>query len=405
MSAERTAERANPVEWNRIAALVATIAVLFFFTRSAPFPAGTFWDLTLARDFDLSVGWVFLPETLALSIADSSASLLGLKAVYHITYFVLCCLICTWIFKNREILPGVLLLAVFSLSMQLFLSFRMLLQLIFIAGLLTILDDNRMKNSFGVILIPITAAASGLSLNSWLLVILVACHAFYNNNYSLSLILCALTGLMFFPEGAASAVDMNSVLSWNFIPEADLKILYLLAGAFLLLNLLTLGRLGHEDMPNLMFYAITGFLALAHPASLSVFILMGLTMLIKSFSDLEPLSMHYHLIGIIALTAIIHAFLFVNPFGFKLNPSIRGQLGKNLSPLLEGYIDEQVVFRHEIGELAWKGLISIQPEDLKRISANREWKISRNSTGDFELQPLQAFLKLNVPGISSPETP
>ena len=80
------------IEWNRIAALVATVAVLFFFTRSAPFPAQTFWDLTLARDFDLSLGWVFYPEAIALTIADSSASLLGLKAVFHIAYFLLCCI-------------------------------------------------------------------------------------------------------------------------------------------------------------------------------------------------------------------------------------------------------------------------------------------------------------------------
>jgi len=405
MAVSEIKRRAKPVEWNRIAALVATVAVLFFFTRSAPFPACTFWDLTLARDFDLSVGWVFFPETIALSIADSSASLLGLKAVFHIVYFILCCILCTWVFKSREILPGVLLLAAFSLSMQLFLSFRMLLQLVFVAGLLTMLDDNRMKNNFGIILIPITAAASGLSLNSWLLVTLVACHAVYNNRYNYSLILCALTGLLFFPEGAATSVDMNSVLAWNYFPDADLKILYLLAGIFLLLNLATLGRLGHEDMPNLLFYALTGFIALANPPSLPVFILMGLTMLIKSLSDLEPLSLQYHLLGIIALTAIIHAFLFVNPFGFKLNPSIRGQLGKNLSPLLEGYIDEQVVFRHEIGELAWKGLVSIQPNDLKKISENREWKISRNSTGDFDLQPLQALSQISAPAISSPTEP
>lgn len=398
-------EAAKPVEWNRIAALVATVAVLFFFTRSSPFPAGTFWDLTLARDFDLSVGWVFLPETISLAIADSSASLLGLKAIFHITYFLLCCILCTWVFKSREILPGILLLAVFSLSMQLFLSLRLLLQLIFVAGLLTILDNNRLKNNFGVILIPITAAASGLSLNSWLLVILIACHAFYNDNYSPSLVLCGLTGLLFFPEGAATAVDANSVLAWNFLPAADLKIMYLLAGIFLFANLLSLGRLGHEDMPNLLFYAITGFLALINPASIAIFVLMGFTILLKSFTETRPLALNYHLAGIIVLTAIIHLFLFVNPFGFRLNPSVRGQLGKNLSPLLEGYVDEQMVYNHEIGELAWKGLVALQQDDLNKIAAIREWKISRSQNGEFNLLPMQKLADIVAPEVVPPLSP
>ncbi len=392
----------KPVEWNRIAALVATVAVLFFFTRSAPFPSGTFWDLTLARDFDLNLGWVMFPETLALNVVNSSASLLGLKAIYHIAYFVLCCLLCSWIFKNKEILPGVLLLAVFSLSMQLFLSFRMLLQLIFIAGLLTILDDNRLKGSFGIILIPITAAASGLSLNGWLLVVLVACHALYNTKYNFSLVMCALIGLLFFPEGAASAVDTGSVLSWSFFPDTDLKIMYLLAGIFLLLNIVFLSRLGHEDMPNLIFYSISGFMALMNPATIAIFVLMGLTMLIKCFSDLKPLPLNYHLAGIIVLTVIIHLFLFVNPFGFKLNPAIRGQLGKNLSPLLEGYVNEQMVYNHEIGELAWKGLVTLKKEDLSRFSKIREWKIMRDSMGDFELKPMRDLGSYAAPQVTPP---
>ncbi|MBU1105972.1 MAG: hypothetical protein KKB51_04815 [Candidatus Riflebacteria bacterium] len=387
----RQQTQGESVEWGRIAALVATIAVLFFFTRSAPFPASTFWDLALARDFDLHIGWVFLPETMALSIVDSSASLLGLKAVFHIAFFLLCCILCTWVFKSREIMPGILLLAVFSLSMQSFLSLRMLLQLIFVAGTLTILDNNRLRNNFGVILIPITAAASCLTLNSWLLVILVVCHAFYNDKYSPTLVLCALTGLLFFPEGAATAVDSTSVLAWQFLPDSDTKIMYLLAGIFLLINLISLHRLGHEDMPNLFFYAITGLMAVINPSSVPVFILMGLTMLLKCFSEVEPLPLNYHLAGIIALTAIIHMFLFVNPFGFKLNPTVRGQLGKNLSPLLEGYVSEQTVYNHEIGELVWKGLISLNQEDLPIIATKRDWKIVRLGNGEFELVPHQEF--------------
>ncbi len=376
-----------PIEWNRIAALVATVAVLFFFTRSAPFPSQTFWDLTLARDFDLSLGMVFFPESIALTIADSSASLLGLKAVFHIAYFLLCCILCTWVFKSREILPGILFLAIFALSMQAFLSLRLLLTLIFVAGTITILDNDRLKNHFGVVLIPITAAASGLGLNCWLLVALIACHAFYNDKYSPTLALCALTGVLFFPEGAASAVDSGSVLAWNFMPETDMKIMYLLAGIFLLINLTMLGRLTHADIPNLFFYAVTGFMALVSPSALPVFVLMGLTLLLKCFQEIEPLPLNYHLLGIIALTAIVHLFLFVNPFGFKLNPTVRGQLGKNLSPLLEGYVDEQAVYNHEIGELAWKGLVAIRYDDLQRIAFIKEWKLRRSGRGDFELQP------------------
>ncbi|MEW6712128.1 MAG: hypothetical protein AB1403_20075, partial [Candidatus Riflebacteria bacterium] len=205
------------IEWNRVAAVVATVAVLFFFTRAAPFPATTYWELMLARDFDLSLGSVFLPETIALDIVNSSASLLGLKAVYHIAYFLLGCVLCIWVFRNREILPGLLALAIFALSMQSFLSFRMLLQLIFVLGLLTILDQDRLKGHFGIVLIPITAAASALTLNSWLMLVLIACHAIFNKNYSLSLIVCGLLGVLFFPEGAAEAVNPGSVLAWQFL--------------------------------------------------------------------------------------------------------------------------------------------------------------------------------------------
>lgn len=391
------------IEWNRVAALVATIAVLFFFTRSAPFPATTYWELMLARDFDLSIGAVLLPESLALEVVNSPASLLGLKAVYHITYFLLGSLLCLWVFKNREILPGLIALAIFALSMQSFLSLRMLLQMIFVLGLLTILDNNRLKGNFGIILIPITAAASALTLNSWLMLALIACHAIFNKNYSISLIVCGLLGLLFFPEGAAAAVNPNSVLAWQFLPPADMKIMYLLSGIFLVINLVTLGRLTYEDMPDLVFYAITGFLALVNPGSIPVFIMMGVIMILKSFSDLEPMSLNQHLAGIVVLTAIIHLFLFVNPFGFKLNPAVRGQVGKNLSALLDGYTDEQELMNHELGEIAWKGMINIQSDDLPFISGCRVWKLIRLGNGEFEIQPKLVALSSSVPEVSPPD--
>ncbi|MFZ5952738.1 MAG: hypothetical protein ACOYXC_18695 [Candidatus Rifleibacteriota bacterium] len=391
------------IEWNRVAALVATVAVLFFFTRAAPFPATTYWELMLARDFDLSLGSVFLPETIALDIVNSSASLLGLKAVYHIAYFLLGCVLCIWVFRNREILPGLLALAIFALSMQSFLSLRMLLQLIFVLGLLTILDQDRLKGHFGIFLIPITAAASALTLNSWLMLVLIACHAIFNKNYSLSLIVCGLLGVLFFPEGAAEAVNPGSVLAWQFLPPADQKIMYLLAGIFLLINLITLGRLSYEDFPDLVFYAIAGLIALINPGSLPVFIMMGVIMVLKSMSDLDPMPLNMHLAGIVVLTAIIHLFLFVNPFGLKLNPTIRGQLGKNLSPILDGYTNEQELFNHELGEIAWKGMISIEMQDLEAISRFRNWRLVRLDNGEFEIHPKVAQLADSVPEVTAPD--
>ena len=246
----------EPIELNRIATIIATVVVLFFFTRSTPFPANTYWELAIARDFDLSAGWVMFPETIALYIEESAASLLGLKALFHVIYFILCSLICVWIFKNREPLPGLIGLSVFAFTMQGFLDLRMLLTSIFVLGLLALLDGNRMKGNFGILLIPIIAAASGLGLNTLLLVMLIICHAVCNKQYNLSLILCAVIGGLFFPEGMEASVSTDSIFNLNFLPKSDMEILYLLSGIFLLVNLISLGRLKKHDLPNLIFYVL-----------------------------------------------------------------------------------------------------------------------------------------------------
>ncbi|MEW6713416.1 MAG: hypothetical protein AB1403_26580, partial [Candidatus Riflebacteria bacterium] len=183
----------------------------------------------------------------------------------------------------------------------------------------------------------------------------------------------------------------------------DQKIMYLLAGIFLLINLITLGRLSYEDLPDLVFYAIAGLIALINPGSLPVFIMMGVIMVLKSMSDLDPMPLNMHLAGIVVLTAIIHLFLFVNPFGLKLNPTIRGQLGKNLSPILDGYTNEQELFNHELGEIAWKGMISLDIQDLEAISRFRNWRLVRLDNGEFEIHPKVAQLADSVPEVTAPD--
>lgn len=377
----------EPIELNRIATIIATVVVLFFFTRSTPFPANTYWELAIARDFDLSAGWVMFPETIALYIEESAASLLGLKALFHVIYFILCSLICVWIFKNREPLPGLIGLSVFAFTMQGFLDLRMLLTSIFVLGLLALLDGNRMKGNFGILLIPIIAAASGLGLNTLLLVMLIICHAVCNKQYNLSLILCAVIGGLFFPEGMEASVSTDSIFNLNFLPKSDMEILYLLSGIFLLVNLISLGRLKKHDLPNLIFYVLTGIASLIYPTTIPIFILMGLFILIKLYSDQKPLQMGHHMFGLLIITAMVYLYLFLNPYGIKLNSGVKGMLGKELAPIMDGYIHEMPINKHDLGELAWKGMIRLDQFKVRKNLFEEELLLMRTPNGEYKVLP------------------
>ena len=376
------------LEWNRLTTIVATIVVLLLFTRSAPFPATTYWELTIARDFiDTSSLSIVLPETLALKIADSSVSLLGLKAIYHVLYFIICSLFCIWIFKCKEPLPGLIGLSVFAFTMQSFLNFRMLITLNFALLLLLLLDNNQFKNKYGLALIPIFAAISGLGLNTLLFITIIICYAFCNTNYKLSIILCALIGGLIFPEGLVIALDTDSLLNWNFMPKSDLEILYVLSGIFLLFNLISLVRATPQDIPCLICYTLTGFFALIWPTTTPVFVMFGIFVLIKLYSDLNPLPLNYQLLGLLGITAMVYLYLFVNPFGIKLNPNIKKQLNTELYPIMEGYKDNIPIEKYNIGELVWKGFIHYDQEKIRSIyQSKKELLLFRRGTDDYSIK-------------------
>ncbi len=376
----------EPLEWNRITTIIATVVVLFFFTRSAPFPTSTFWELTIARDFYPEFTNILFPEIIALNIADSSLSLLGLKAIYHIIYFILCSLFCVWIFRSKEPLPGLVGLSIFAFSMQVFLNFRMLLTILFLLGMLFLLDQNLMQKRFGFVLIPIVAAASGLGLNTVLLISLVMCYALTNKNYSFSLVVCAILGGLFFPEGFISSIDSTSIFNWNFIPEAEMKILYVLSGIFLLFNLISLGRMTQKELPILVFYTITGFFSLIQPATTPIFIVIGLLLSIKLYSDLKPLSLIYQMFGLLIITTMVYLYLFINPFGIKLNPSVKNQLGKELAPLTEGYFDKMEIEKHNIGELAWKGMVRYDQEKIRNLFQKKKLILIKTINGEYRIK-------------------
>lgn len=375
------------INWNRIAAVVAAIAALFLFTRSAPFPAETFWELTLARDFDVAYGMYFPPEFVALKIVESAASLLGLKAFYHILYFLICSCLCLLIFKAKEALPGLVALASFALSMQVLLPLRHLFMLLFVVIMMILFDEKALKKHIGLILLPIIAAATGLGLPSWLLVVLVACHSLGQKKFDPLMLLCAIGGLLMFPEGMAASINYDSVLKYSFVHENDIKLIFLLGHIFLVINLFSISNLKTQERPNCLFYALTLILSYWKPEFLPVFLIVGLVLIIKSVRSLPQLGLNYQLGGIILLTVIIHLFLFFNPMGIKLNPAVHRQIGKNLAPVLDGYIMSHIIQNTEIGELAWKRIIEIKLEDLEKYKQIKEWCLHRNKYGRFTLEP------------------
>ncbi len=373
-----------PMDWERIAILGATLVILFFYTRASPFPAGTYWDLLFARDFDLNIGWALLPEALSYTIVQTSASLIGLKTVYHIAYFLLCAIVAVWVFKGKEILPGIVVLGIFAFGLQPILTLRWTLQLLFLAGLISMFDGPYLKDVFGVALIPVTAAASALGLNSWLLLALIVIHVLVNDEFRLSLILCGLMGILFFPEGAASSVA-HAPLSTLFQRPEDAKMLTLLGGIFLVPNLLALPRMGEEDLPTLIFYALTGILSLVDPSFIPCFILVGTYLIFLNLADIEPLSAGTRLVGILLLAVVLHVSLFLNPIGFSLNPTVRGELGPQLAALMTTNYEQRRIDVHEMGELAWKGLVEIDADDLPTLLAHRSWPITiQNKDGTME---------------------
>lgn len=374
-------------ELSRIVALVATLTILFFLTRSTPFASSTYWELSIARDFgSLSSGWVFTPEKIALSIVNSRPSMLGLKALYHMLFFLICAMLCLWIFKCKEPLPGIVILFFFALAMQIHLDFRMLLTIFSTVGLMMILDSNLMKDDFGIMLIPITASASAMGLNAWLMIVLVTCYVVVIDDLRPSLILCALIGLLFFPEGAAAAANFSSVWSWHFAVPIEQKLVYIIAAILLLINIVNLAKLAHEDMPALIFCVVTGFMSLVNPYYMPLFIVVSIILLFKSFSDIEQLSMNSYLVGIVLITIIINLFLFSNSFGINLNPTVKHHLGDLLTPVIEGKVKEMPIKNYNIGELAWKGIISIDKDQLPLLFKRPNWKLKQVYKDEYVLE-------------------
>ncbi|HNV71416.1 MAG TPA: hypothetical protein PKO06_17060, partial [Candidatus Ozemobacteraceae bacterium] len=372
-------------EWERVFALVATVLVLFFYTRACPFPAGTYWDLVSARDFDINLGWTVMPEYLSFLVVQSPASLIGLKAIYHVVFFVLLGMMTVWVFRSREVMPGLLLLAIFAFGMQPLLTLRHLLQLLFLAGFFTAFSGVFLKNAFGVMIVPALAAAGAVGLNTWMLLVFVTCHALFRRGFQWTLVLCGLMGLLIFPESTTNAYTGLMPLAGRFMFAEDQYLLLLLGGIFLVPNLLALPMIDEESFPTMIFYALVTIASLLDPGYGPAFVLTGFFLLSRSLHEMDVLSQNVRIVGVILLAILIHLFLLYSPLGFKLNPTVRLELGAELEPVLHGREATMRVRTSQIGELAWKGMLNPKIEDLAMIQRFSH-VIVKSHGGNFEME-------------------
>ena len=368
--------RKIPLEGSRLAALVVTVILLYLLTRSIPLPSGTYWDLLYARDFDLHLQQALLPETLALLVVQSQASMFGLRVLYHVCLMILCGFLVVWSFKGEELMPGLVTTAIFAFFLGPLFLLRPLMTMLFVAAVLTLFESDHFKGIFGIGMIPVTAAASFLGLNSWLLVAITALYVFFDDEFEPTLILCALVGVLFSPEGAASAVWLQPY-SMTYADPAETNLLLLAATIILVPNLFALPSITGEDLPIISFYGLTGIISLLDPGILPVFILVGVMVVLGHLSKLDSFNVEAYLVGVVLLMIVIHAFLFQYPTGFRLNTSVRSELGASLVPLVENPDIAIRVDGRYFGELIWKGLVSVESNRINELSSGRDYVVEK----------------------------
>ena len=84
---------------------------------------------------------------------------------------------------------------------------------------------------------------------------------------------------------------------------------------------------------------------------------------------------------------MVYLYLFVNPFGIKLNPNIKKQLNTELYPIMEGYKDNIPIEKFNIGELVWKGFIRYDQEKIRSMyHSNKELLLYRRGTDDYTIK-------------------
>lgn len=378
------------INWNRFLTIFAVIAVLFLFTRSAPLPAGTFWELVVAKDFAANNDtFVLLPELLALKLVNPQTDLLGLKALHHILFFLICSGLAFYVFKGKEKTLGLLVLCVFALFTQTTFHIRDLFLSFYLLSFFIIIDSKISVKIKGFILTAITALCSLMGLEGWILIIIAFCYSYFSKNkINIYQLVCILIGYLVYPKGIEINFNSNLIINKDFIYGNDINILLSFSLILLILNCFFIKKLVQNERPLMVFYVLLLILTTINFKFLPLFLLTGIICSIKGFSKCEVISFNFRVFYIVTLTIIIYFYLTFNPFGFKLNNEVNKQISKNLASIINGYDSFIILESNDLGEIFWKDIISFNKNEFENYFKISDWQLTRDDEGIFNLTPM-----------------
>lgn len=376
------------IKWGRIATVLAVVSILFLFTRSALLPAGTFWELSAARELVASgENNAWFPELLALNLVGSSSSLIGLKALHHILFSLICCGLTFYLLKGKEFAPGLLVLCLFALFAQSCFHIRHLFAVFLLLCFVLTVDSKLSLKLKGLFFFLITAVSTIMGIEGWLIVCFALFYfLFGNGKMTIPLLICVLAGYAVYPNGVAASFNYELLVNRNFVVTSDSYFMVGFAVVLFVFNAVLFNKIKFSERSILFFSLLMAVLTILDLKFAALFLFFEMLLFVKSCSKCELLSINIHISLIMILTMAVYYYLFNNSFGLNLNSNVNKQIGKNLDSITNGYESSLILESKDIGELIWKKIISFDKSKIETYFADTEWNLTRDEYGSYELK-------------------
>ncbi|MBP5467774.1 MAG: hypothetical protein J6Z11_00850, partial [Candidatus Riflebacteria bacterium] len=104
----------------------------------------------------------------------------------------------------------------------------------------------------------------------------------------------------------------------------------------------------------------------------------------------------FQMLGLLLITTMVYLYLFINPFGIKLNPSVKNQLGKELAPLEDGFYDRLEIEKYNLGELIWKPIIICDQDKIRNLLKKDKLILTRTPGGEYRIKESNTETKAKI---------